>query len=129
MQRVKLYTQGVKLPQLGSSQDVVLRQYMVKEAELEAKRAEFQMLTLLTNPTITEDSKWKEWKGTVKNVWTQYIGLLFNTETDVDTTSKSDKELMEYYQNVVKGSKLQMFKDQNTGKLQLTGVDTLNKPT
>lgn len=129
MQRMKLHTQGVKLPPLGSSQDVVLRQYVVKEAELEAKRAEFQMLTLLTNPTITEDAKWREWKGTVKNVWQQYVGMLFHTPVEIDTQSEKDKQLIEYYQTVVKSSSLKMFKDKDTGKLTLTGLDTLDKRT
>lgn len=123
---MRLHTQGVKLPPLGSVQDRVLRQFAVKEAELEAKRTEFAMLTLLTNPQIADDGRWREWRGTVKDVWQQYVGLLFNME--VPKQSDKDKELLEYYTNVVKKSDLKMYKDRDTGKLTLLGIETLAKP-
>lgn len=122
---MRLHTQGVKLPPLGSVQDRVLRQFAVKETELEAKRTEFAMLTLLTNPHIADDGRWREWRGTVKDVWQQYVGLLFNM--DVPKQSDKDKELLEYYTNVVKKSELKMYKDKDTGKLKLLGVETLLK--
>lgn len=125
MQRMRLHTQGIKVPPLGSSQDKVLRQFAVREAELEAKRTEFQMLTLLTNPQIVEDQKWREWKDTVSGVWKKYVSMLFNE--DISDENSSDKELIDYYTNVVKKSKLQMYKDKSTGQLKLIGAETLRK--
>lgn len=123
---MRLHSQGVKLPPLGSVQDKVFRQFAVKEAELEAKRTEFQMLMLLTNPQIADDSRWREWRGTVGDVWKQYVGMLFNME--VPKQSDKDKELIDYYNKVVKTSELKMYKDRNTGALKLLGTETLLKP-
>lgn len=120
---MRLHSQGVKLPPLGSVQDRVFRQFALQEAKLEAKRAEFQMLTLLTNPQIQDQMKWKEWQKSVDGVWKQYIGLLFNTEVQDDDTS--DRKLIEYYENVVKNSELKMYKDKETGSLKLLGTETL----
>lgn len=123
MQRMRLHVQGIKLPPLGSVQDKVLRDFAMREAGLEAKRAEFQMLTLLTNPSISDEAKWKEWRGTVKNIWQQYVGLLYNVDTP--ETGNKDKQLIDYYNLVVKPSKLQMYKDSKTGSLKLIGADSL----
>ncbi|HET8686715.1 MAG TPA: hypothetical protein VFM18_08630 [Methanosarcina sp.] len=119
---MKLHIQGVKLPPLGSIQDRIYRQYLVKEAQLEAKRTEFSMMTLLTNPQISEDVRWKEWRGNVRDMWQQYVSMLFHLE--VESQSSKDKESMDYYVNVVKHSKLQMFRDRS-GRLRLSGIDTL----
>lgn len=123
MQRMRLHTQGVKLPVLGSVQDRVFRQFALKESVLEAKRSEFQMLTLLTNPDITEESKFNSWRSTVGKVWKQYVGLLFNSE--IEDESKAESELLRYYTQVVKSSRLMMRKDKNSGDLILSGLDTV----
>lgn len=123
MQRMRLHVQGVKLPALGSAQDSVLRQYAFKEAALEAKRTEFAMLTLLTNPTITDDTRWREWKDSVQGVWKTYVAMLYNTELPEEDIK--DRKLLEYYNNVVKKSDLKMYKDKQTGQLRLSGTERL----
>lgn len=123
MQRMKLHVQGVKLPALGSAQDSVLRQYALKEAALEAKRTEFAMLTLLTNPAITDDARWREWKDSVQGVWKTYVAMLYST--DLPEEDVKDRKLMDYYTNVVKKSDLKMYKDKKTGELRLSGIEKL----
>lgn len=120
---MRLHVQGVKLPPLGSAQDIVFRQFALKEAALEAKRTEFAMLSLLTNPTITDDARWREWKDSVQGIWKTYVAMLYNTELPEENVK--DRKLMEYYTNVVKKSDLKMYKDKRTGELKLTGIEKL----
>lgn len=120
---MRLYTQGIKLPKLGTIQDRVLRQFASQEAELEAKKAEFQMLTLLTNPSISDDESRRDWRKKVTNIWRGYVSKLFV----VDLPSEDDEEndLKEFYLQRVKNSKVQLQRDERTGDLVATGADGL----
>lgn len=118
---MRLYAQGVKLPKLGTVQDRVLRQFSVQEAELEAKRLEFQMLTLLTNPAIQDQDARKDWRKRVTDIWRGYISKLF--VVDLPSEDDDDNRLKEFYLKKVKNSKVQMFREESTGELIATGVD------
>lgn len=120
---MRLYTQGVKLPKLGTIQDRVLRQFSVQEAELEAKRLEFQMLTLLTNPSIPDQEDRRAWRKRVTDIWRDYIAKLF--VVDLPTEDDADNKLKEFYLSKVKNSQVQMFRDEATGELKATGTDGL----
>lgn len=123
MQRMKLHLSGVKLPKLGTVKDRIYRDYLVKEAQLEAKKTEMVMLMALTNPTIQDPAKHREWASAIKEIWTQYLSLLLNVEMPEHT--KKEVEMLEYYQSVMKHSKLKLFKDKKTGKLQVSGIEKL----
>jgi hypothetical protein len=124
MQRMKLHLSGVKLPKLGTIQDRVYRDYMVKEAHLEAKKTEMIMLMALTNPDIEDPNKRREWSDTVKSLWTKYLSLLLNVE--IPEATEQEMQMMEYYQTVVRKAKLTMYKDKN-GKLRVDGLNQLTK--
>lgn len=124
MQRVKLHLSGVKVPKLGSLQDRVFRSYMVKEAQLDAKKTQMAMLTVLTNPQIDDPSKRREWSEAVKKVWSEYLSLLLNTELPEHT--EKELEMREYYESVVKKSELRLFKDK-VGRLNVDGISKLLK--
>jgi hypothetical protein len=122
MQRLGLHLRGVKVPPLGSLQDTVFRGALNYEKSLEAKRAEFSMLTTLTNPIHSSDHKAREWKTSVLKAWKGYIGLLMNVEMPEHDASES--KMIEYYSKVVKNLKPKMSKTRD-GKLQVTGLDAL----
>lgn len=119
---MKLHLSGVKLPKLGSLKDRVYREYLVKETQLEAKKGEVLMLMALTNPSIDDPKRRREWGSTIRKIWTQYVSLLLN----IEIPEKTDKEIemMEFYQNVVKPSKPKLFRDK-TGSLRVSGLDQL----
>lgn len=120
---MRLHVQGVKLPKLGTVQDRVFRQFSIQEAELEAKRLEFQMLTLLTNPSISDPDARKDWRKRVTDIWRDYISKLF--VVDLPSEDDADNKLKEFYLNKVKNSKVQMFREERTGELIATGADKI----
>jgi hypothetical protein len=119
---MKLHLSGVKLPKLGTIQDRVYREYLIKEAQLEAKKLEMVMLLTLTNPSIEDPNRRRDWAKAIKTIWTQTLSLLLNVELPEQTAK--EMEMLEYYQNVVKNSELKLFKDK-MGKLHVSGVDKL----
>ncbi|MCU1496042.1 MAG: hypothetical protein JWO62_3806 [Acidimicrobiaceae bacterium] len=119
---MKLHLSGVKLPKLGTIQDRVYRDYMVKEAHLEAKKGEMMMLMALTNPSIEDPNKRREWADTIKGLWTRYLSLLMNVE--IPESTEKEIQMMEYYQTVVKPAKLRLFKDKD-GNLNVSGLNQL----
>lgn len=122
MQRMRLYTSGVAVPKLFSLHDRVIRQYLTKEEELEAKKQEMLMLLTLTAPDIADNGKRREWAAVVKNSWTQLLGLIFHIR--VDEFSDKEKEMLDYYEKYMKNSKLALSKDKK-GRLQVSGVEQL----
>lgn len=120
MQRMKLYTSGVKLTRLGSLHDRVIRQYLTKETELEAKKHEFSMLVALTNPSFDSDSKRDGWVKTLQKSWNSFLGKLFNV--DVPETTSEEEALKEYYDRVVSKMNLAIRKDKRGG-LTLEGLE------
>lgn len=122
MQRMKLHLSGVKLPRLGSLQDRVYREYMFREAKLEAKKAEMFMLMTLTNPDLDNPNQRREWGSTVKDLWSEYLAMLMNVEMPEKT--EKEVEMLEYYQSVVKKAKLKLFKTRDN-RLNVSGVEQL----
>ncbi len=118
MQRMKLHVAGVNVAKLGSLKDRVTRSYLLKEAQLEAKRTEFSMLTLLTNPAISDDSKRREWVKSVQSNWKNYLGLLFYTEIPEET--KEEEQMRDYYNRVVSKLKPKLVKEE--AGLRLVGI-------
>lgn len=122
MQRMKLHTSGVTLNKLGSIQDRVIRNYMVKEAQLEAKEAEFMMILALTTPSVAPEKR-GEWSKSIQKNWKDYLSLKFNIE--VPETTPEEELLKDYYDKVVSKLKPTIRKDRKTGKLNVTGLDQL----
>jgi len=80
------------------------------------------MLLTLTNPSIEDPNRRRDWAKAIKTIWTQTLSLLLNVELPEQTAK--EMEMLEYYQNVVKNSELKLFKDK-MGKLHVSGVDKL----
>jgi len=108
MQRMKLHLSGVKVPKLGSLHDRLYREYLTKENELEAEKMKIVMLNTLTNPTIEDPGKAREWSSTIKKHWARYLSLQFNT--DIPEHTEKEIQMMEYYENVVKHLKPKLEK-------------------
>jgi hypothetical protein len=117
---MRLYTQGVKLPKLGTIQDRMLRQFLVKESELEAKRVEFQMLTLLTNPTAPDEESARKWRRKVTDIWRGYVSRLF--VVDIPSEDQDEEKLKTFYLENVKNREIQLRLDSSTGELVATGA-------
>lgn len=122
MQRMKLHTSGVKPSKLGSIQDRITRQYMLKETELEVSRSQFTMMMALTNPQFN-DERGSKWAGNIKKCWKEYLSLLFNLEVQEETDE--EKVLKEYYDQVVSKLRPVIRKDRKTGKLEVSGLDQM----
>jgi hypothetical protein len=122
---MKLHTSGVNPGKLGSIQDRINRKFLLREMELEARRLEFQMLTAMTNPDITNDNKRNEWIRTIHNSWKDYIGKLLNVEVPENTPDEI--ALKEYYDKVVSKMAPKLSKDRRTGKLSVSGLEQLER--
>lgn len=128
MHRFKLHLRGVKVPKLGSLQDRVYREIVMHENQLEAKKMQFLMLLTVTNPAIGDDSKRREWTGSVQAIWKEYVGLLMNVE--IPAVSAEDEKMMQYYSEVVKKLKPKAVakkgKDRSM-RLEVSGLDVLRR--
>jgi hypothetical protein len=118
---MRLHTSGVKVPKLGTLHDRILRDYQVKEADLELSRARFQMLQLLVTPTIANEQARSSWTDQVKEIWDRYMANLLVYELPKE--SPKDAALKEYYDRVVSKMKPVVTKDKKTGKLLVSGID------
>jgi hypothetical protein len=123
MQRTKLYVSGVKVPPLGSAQDRVLRDYMTKEAELEAEREKLSMLNTLSTPSFTDQAKANAWEKEIQRTWSSYLHKLFNVELSEE--SQKDIDMMEFYTKVVKHMRPKVKKSKS-GKLVVEGLRGLD---
>lgn len=123
MQRMKLYVSGVKPHKLGSIQDKVTREYMFKEAELEASRTEFTMLTSLASAEIEDPKTREKWSKTVNASWRKYLKNLFNL--DIPETDEREEMLKEYYEKVISKTKPVLHIDKKTKGLSVTGLENL----
>lgn len=116
MQRMKLHLSGIEVPKLGSLKDRVYRDYLTKENQLEAEKAKLLMLVALTNPTISDPNKARDWSGKVKKIWADYLALQFNT--DMPVKNEKEAQMAEYYENVVKHLKPVIEKSSSGYKVQ-----------
>lgn len=122
MQRMKLHTTGVKLNKLGSIQDRVFRNYLIKEAQLDASRTEFLMLLALTTPTIAQEKR-GDWAKSIEKSWKGYLSGLFNY--DLPETTPEEEQLKEYYERVVSKLSPTIRKDRKSGKLEVSGLEQM----
>lgn len=118
-----MYVKGVKLPRLGSAQDRVLRDFMTREAELDAERQKLQMLNTLSNPTFTDRTKAESWEREIQRTWSSYLHKLFNVELSEE--SQKDIEMLEFYTKVVKHMRPKI-KRTKSGQLVVEGIKGLD---
>lgn len=87
MQRLRLYTSGIKPPPLGSSQDVILRKFLALESRKEIEKNRF-----LLNMAAAVGGGKKEWVEKLGVYWNTYVSL----ELGVDTSEIKEEEDFKY---------------------------------
>lgn len=117
MQRLRLYTSGVKVPKLGSYKDSVLRQFMLMESKKNINLNQIQAYIAMA----AGDSK--QWQANIKKIWSSYIALELGMEVEDEekATLNSEKEMMSQYEAVRK-LRPKLIVDRKNGKLIVTGL-------
>jgi len=77
------------------------------------------LLLVMGAPTISDQATRRSWNEQSKKVFTQYVDLLMGIE--VSEEDLQEKEMIEFYENVVKKVKPTIHKDKD-GKLSVKGV-------
>lgn len=121
---MKLYTSGIKLHKLGSSQDKIVRSYLVKESEKEI--AKTRLLAMMVSNVIPFNSETasKEWQGQIKKIWTEYLGLEYGIE--IPEFSDKETKMIDHYKNQIKHLK-PVLRQTKTGGFTVTGLDSLKE--
>jgi hypothetical protein len=120
---MELHLSGVKVPKLGSLHDRVYREYMTKKSQLEVERTKFHMFNALTNPTIGDAGKAREWSEKIKRIWSNYLALEYGVE--VPEYAEREIQMREYYENVVKHLKPVLQKTEKGYNVK--GLDVLRQ--
>lgn len=107
---------GVKVPRLGSYQDVTYRNFMTHETTRSLKREQLTLAIALLSCT---DEKSKD---AIKSLWKELVDLEFGITTDVKTKERDDLEkrmIAEY--ELMKSKTVRLVR---TGKgLTVTGLE------
>lgn len=95
-----LFFRGIEVPPLGSSRDIVFRQYLVREARVEAKRAELMAAIAVHTPTYSEQNKADDWTKVIRRMHSDFVVLSMGSEP----VEQDDEEakLLEFYEKRVK---------------------------
>ena len=99
---MKLHFRGIQVPALGSPRDVVYRDFLLYEAKLEAKKHQMLLLLTIGAPSIEGESSRSQWNSQAKNVFDEYISLMFGEETT--SKRKEEAEMLKYYMEKIKNS-------------------------
>lgn len=119
---MKLYTSGVKVHKLGSPQDVVVRQYLVKESEKEVTKTKFMVMLVSNIIPFNNENDSKEWHQKVKKVWSNYLGLEYGVE--IPEFSDKETQMIDHYKTKVKHLKPVLKKDAK-GQFVVHGLNSL----
>ncbi len=113
---------GIKVHKLGSPQDRVLRQYLVKENEKEISKTQLMAMLVTNSIPFNNANDAREWNSKVKQVFSTFMSL----EYGVELPEFSDKEtqMIEQYTKKVKHLKPKLTKDKKGGFV-VTGLDSL----
>jgi hypothetical protein len=105
---MKLYVSGVELPKLFSLRDRVLRQFLLREAELEVKKQSFSVMQILMSGVSSRNQE-----EAVKRSWREYLGLMYGVE--VPKLTQQEEAMKTYYENVVSKMRPKMWKSNKGG--------------
>lgn len=119
---MKLYTSGVKMHKLGSPQDRVIRQYLVKESDKEIAKTQLMAMLVSNSIPFANESASREWADRVKKVFSSYMGLEYGIE--IPEFSNKETEMIEHYQKKVKHLKPKLHRDKK-GRFTVSGLDSL----
>lgn len=101
MHRMRLHTSGIKLPPLGSIQDVAMRKYLLHEEDMALERDRLQMMTaMIGGLALQSNAARKGWGNSVNRVWNTIVKkTYFQKITEVEL---KDSENLDFYMNVVR---------------------------
>ena len=123
LQRMELHLSGIKVPKLGSIQDIIYRQFLDKKSKKEvAKNKMLALLAINSGAFETSDSRDK-WSEQVKSAWTSYMGLEYGIEIPEHTDH--ERRMLEYYNKKVKPLKAVIRSNGKKGRHQKIIVEGL----
>lgn len=121
---MKLYTSGIKVHKLGSPQDRVIRQYLVKVSEKEIAKTQLMAMLVSNSISFATESSAREWTDRVRKVFTNIMGLEYGIE--VPEFSDVESKMIKEYQTKVKHLKPKLKRDAK-GRFTVTGLDSMKE--
>lgn len=122
MQRMKLHMSGMKVPKLGSVQDMVYRQYLSKESQKETKKTQLLALLVTNSVMFGDQNSDREWASKVRKIWNAYIGLEYGV--DLPENTEKEMQMIEYYESTIKHLRPKLIRGKD-GKPIVSGLDSL----
>lgn len=112
---------GIEVPSLGSPRDIVFRAYLDHEVRLESLKQKLTLLqTVGASANFADPNRKREWISAATKHFNDYISLKFGVEPK--DTSAEEESLLEYYEKVVKPSKITLRKDKRKGLVAEGGI-------
>lgn len=107
---------------MGTPQDRVLRQFLVKESEKEKHKTNLLGLLVANSIPFDNQANASEWEGKVKRIWNSYLALEFGMDVPPDV--EKELQMQEFYMNKIKAlkPKISIGKD---GKPLVSGLSSL----
>jgi hypothetical protein len=120
-----MYFQGVQVPALGSPRDIVFRKYMTHQAKTEAAKHKLYLLQTIGTPMFSDEAASKRWTKKAGKFFDEYLALIFGVtemaKAEEEEEERTEQELMEFYEQVVKPSKVKIRRD-SSGALVATDL-------
>lgn len=106
---MELFLKGMTVPALGSIRDVMMRKYLIKQAGIEAKRAEFEYLIAIATPTFSDPNDRRNWNSAVKKTYLEYVHMIHGMKPRL--IDEDDIRKIEFYEQRIKSSKMLLYKN------------------
>jgi len=125
MHRMRLFTSGVKLPNLGSLKDVAMRKFLIHEEDLQLERDRLQMMTaMIGGVALSSQAARQGWGESVSRTWdTIRKKTYFQKITEVE---RQDASNLDFYMNVVRFIRPQAVQ-QKDGSRVISGFERVEK--
>ncbi len=110
---------------MGSAQDRVLRNFLVKESEKEVIKTHLLALLVTNSVPFGEDTNaGREWETKIRKLFTTYNGLEYGIEIPENT--EKELEVIKFYNGVIKNLKPVLNKSKD-GRFVVSGLDSLRE--
>jgi hypothetical protein len=94
MQRMELYTSGVKMPKFGSNLDIMARRYLFKKANKDLTFAS------LVAHIASSAGNSREWTDNISRIWNEYVNLSSYSESFIKQQNEETFKAWEYWKTV-----------------------------